>query len=606
METDNKGLNKKRSRKKIILVILAFLLLILGGVGIHLYKNFNELVSQAIINEFKKNNISDVYDLSFKKLKINLLTGSIKITEVSLKPLEKPLKVYPYINSSFVLKTKEILLKDINIIKLVKEKNLELSRIEILHPEIELRVAGKKPEIFPFKDSLKTETKATNNSMPNSYKLSEFELINASIYVKNTYKDREFKIDSFSISVNGFGLTQESNRIGVTFDKATTSIGNFSSDLKKDKIRNLNFSDTEIKLDSFNFENLPDTITYQLKNYSLAIHNFEIQTFDSVHAIAFKSLHLSYSDKLLAINDFKFKPDFKKATLLKKYRYQLPPMVAVEAEDIKFMDINLDTLLYKRKVYVDSLKLDNLKVQIFKDKMKPYDSTRIALYPGQKVKKLKLPVYIKSVEATRINIQNQELKPDGKYARVNIQNCNAEISNYTNLPSDKPLTLTGSAFIENKAFFKINLVFSYNQPKFDFTGNIRKFVLTDLNPVLKSYTPVVVNKGTIDEINFSGTAFETYSLGTMTFLYHDMDLDLKLKQANDWQNSILTFAANTYLNNSNPVKSNELPRIVNFRAERDITKGFLNIVLKSFFKGIKETLVMSKENKELNKTKKKK
>jgi uncharacterized membrane protein len=39
------------------------------------------------------------------------------------------------------------------------------------------------------------------------------------------------------------------------------------------------------------------------------------------------------------------------------------------------------------------------------------------------------------------------------------------------------------------------------------------------------------------------------------------------------------------------------PRIVEFHAERDMHKSFVNITIKSLLAGLKETVLMSKENK---------
>ena len=103
-------------------------------------------------------------------------------------------------------------------------------------------------------------------------------------------------------------------------------------------------------------------------------------------------------------------------------------------------------------------------------------------------------------------------------------------------------------------------------------------------------------KGTVDEITFSGTVFKTNSTGKMKFLYHDLEVDLELHNQAEWKSSVLAFAANTYLNASNPASTNVPPRVVEFKAERDMHKGFINILIKSVLNGLKETMIMSKEN----------
>jgi hypothetical protein len=47
------------------------------------------------------------------------------------------------------------------------------------------------------------------------------------------------------------------------------------------------------------------------------------------------------------------------------------------------------------------------------------------------------------------------------------------------------------------------------------------------------------------------------------------------------------------------------PRIVQFHVARDMNKGFINIILKSLLNGLKETMIMSKENRKAYKAAKK-
>ncbi len=597
MKAEKKIRKKKWTLKQVALYLLLLLFIAFSIVSIYAYNNFNKIITEAVYSNFNSNIISNVYELKFKKLRLSILNGTIKITNVILQPREKPLLDYPYINSSFSLKTSKILLQNIDLIKLFKEKKVIIQNIEIINPEIALKMSGEKIEFFPYKDS--TIIAANNPKKKlDSFNLNRFNLINASIHSENLYKKREFNLDSLNISFRELIFSQDTAGIQLFFKKAELGIARFKSNLENDKIRNLNFSGFNVGLDSINIQKTPDTLNYHFKNCAIDVKDFEIQTADSAFALAFKSFNLSFAKKTLQINGFSLIPDIKKVSKLEKYKYQLPPIVAVETGDIKFTGLNFDTLVYRKKLFVDELTIDSLHASIFKDKSKPINLKRIAEYPGQKIKKLKLPVMVKKVTATNVSVDNDELKPDGTHAKVKVYNINADINNYTNIDSINPMILKGSGSIENKAFFNIYLAFSYQLSQFSFNGNIKKFDLTDLNPLLKQYAPVNINKGVVDEISFSGTANKTSSTGTLTFLYHNLDIDLQLKERAKWQSELLTFAANSYVNNANPVKENQPPRVVKYHATRDINKGFLNMVLKSFFAGLKETIILSKENRE--------
>ena len=90
-------------RKTVIISVVA----ILSIAAVLLYNNFNRLLSNALINGFNSNVISDVYELKFEKLRVNFFEASIRVFNVTLHPREKPLRSYPYINSSLRLTTIE-------------------------------------------------------------------------------------------------------------------------------------------------------------------------------------------------------------------------------------------------------------------------------------------------------------------------------------------------------------------------------------------------------------------------------------------------------------------------------------------------------------------
>ena len=91
----------------------------------------------------------------------------------------------------------------------------------------------------------------------------------------------------------------------------------------------------------------------------------------------------------------------------------------------------------------------------------------------------------------------------------------------------------------------------------------------------------------------------------MKFLYHNLDVDLKVTDKK-WQNSVVAFAANTYLSTNNPPSAGLPPKVVHYEAVRDLNKGGFNPIIRSFLSGMKETMIMSKENKKAYKEEKKK
>jgi hypothetical protein len=234
------------------------------------------------------------------------------------------------------------------------------------------------------------------------------------------------------------------------------------------------------------------------------------------------------------------------------------------------------------------------------------DSARRPIYLGQTVAAISLPLSVKHVKATDVELENTERKPDSTFAKVNITKATVDVKNITNLSTERGLEMKADAQINGKAHFKAELTFSYQRPQFNFEGEVKKFDLPDLNPLIQAYTPAKINKGVSDAIAFSGVAAQTKASGTMKFLYHDLEIDLVLKDQAKWKSAVIAFAANTVLNSSNPVSADLPPREVQFNIQRDMTKGFVNVLIKSILNGLKETMIMSKENRKTYQEAKKK
>src|SRR5689334_4665034 len=110
-------------------------LIVLGLASVFLYNNYNRLLSEALLKAFNGSILSEVYELKFENLSVNLLEGNIKVHNVSLLPREKPLHEYPYINSSFRLKTDKLELENVEIRTLLKYNKLVLDKILIEKPD---------------------------------------------------------------------------------------------------------------------------------------------------------------------------------------------------------------------------------------------------------------------------------------------------------------------------------------------------------------------------------------------------------------------------------------------------------------------------------------
>jgi hypothetical protein len=374
--------------------------------------------------------------------------------------------------------------------------------------------------------------------------------------------------------------------------------------MQKGGIKSFKLNDFNLNVTALAIRKSIDTLIYTYVDFSTGLKNLDINTADSIFKISLQSFDLSFAKKDLNLKNFAFKPNISQAAMLKREKYQ-KAQFSISVGSINLKNVNFDTLVYHRRLLVDDINIDKVMVSLFKDKMKPIDKNKFPKYLGQKLAAIPIPLRVKQVNVTGASLTNLERKVDGKYARVNITRGSLEAKNITNLPTNEMLTVKLSGFVENKAPINLAVAFSYQQPYFNINCKVGTFNLPDLNQLLAAYTPAIIKKGTVDEITFSGVVNRTTATGTMKFLYHNLDVDLKLTDKK-WQNSVIGFAANTYLSTNNPPSAGLPPKVVQYQAVRDLNKGGFNPIIRSFLSGMKETMIMSKENKKAYKEEKKK
>ncbi len=602
---DSNATIKKSKRPVFRIVALSFVGLITIA-GIILYHNLNRLLSDSLIKSFNSTLVADVYELKFEKLWVNVFEGSIYMRNASMQPREEPLHHYPYINSSFRFQAENLTLRNVEIFTLLKSKKLILERISITRPTIDVILTAQRNIMVPFKDSTATNSgRSEKTQIFESFMLNEFQLIDASFHIRNTFKQREFWIDKFNVSLHDLLLRQQPGEYFSSFDHVTIALGKFNVELQKGPLQQVEFTDFKIGIDTLSLHATIDTILYQFRDFNTEMFNLDAQTADSLFHLSMKSFDLSYENKNVLVKEVGFKPNVSHEVLQSKFKFQHTEFSGTIGS-LEIKQVDFDSLLYGRQLLIESIKIDQVKAYIFKDKTKAEDPNRKPDYLGQTISAIRMPLRIKQINGTNIELENTERKTDSTMATVSITKAKLDIENVTNLSTDQGLSIHANAHINDKAQFNAKALFSYKEPRFTFEVGVKKFDLPDLNELIQAYTPAKINKGIADEIHFTGTANSSIANGTMKFLYHDLEVDLELANQAKWKSSVIAFAANTALHSSNPASADSPSRIVQFQIDRDLKKGFVNVLIKSFLGGLKETMIMSKENRKKHNERKRK
>ena len=587
-----------KSLKKRLLIVFSTLLIIVAAVSIFVYINFNHLLSTALTNNFNSNIIAGVYELKFDKVRVNLLQGSIQVYNVSLMPRQDSVRQYPYINSFVEFKTSKLALKNVDLLKLVRMSELKVGSIEIASPDVNVELAGERNIFLPFADTTTTDPaiKTDEKRTLLSFLLQKLELSKATLHVVNFEKERSYDIQNCNIRIYELNIDQRSGENIMAYKKVELLMGVCNANFKKGSFQELQFKDFSINVDSIQIYNSKDTTMFQFSEFTAGLNKLDVLTMDSSYNFTLDSFKLSYRDKTIDLARAEAKQNITKAAMQSKLNFQYAQFSGTVGK-INLVNVHFDSLIYHNAIRVEEILISGLHSTAFKDKTKPINYKRIPEYFGQQIASITIPLWVKTLKISNFNIVSTEKKVDGALAKATVSRGTIGVENITNLTPDIPLVIHGEAYLENTVHFFLSMTYSYKLPQYSFDGKFGAFDVMDLNRLLTDFSPNAVKGGRVDEIHFWGTAFRTRASGTMKFLFHGLDVNLHLKSQGDWTNSILSFAANNILIRDNPASADKPPRIVQYQVERDMNKGFINILLRAAFTGLKETIIMSKDNK---------
>ncbi len=438
---------------------------------------------------------------------------------------------------------KELVLNGVNSNEIVKNKNLFVDTI--LCKEINLyELPVENLKTTSSNNSKSTDSTGFTNVYSVSLKHLNFPKVTFIPFAKS-----KFSIGNIAIKVNGVNadkIVQLQNHPMNYTKEAEVDVDRLSLE-SKDKTYHFNF----------------DGISINSLQQSLHVHSFKIIPFTSEKKFA---------------DAFHFQKD----------RYDL----SLTGLDLK--NINMNSLLDK-KIEASEFVIDNADAKISRDMHKPLQhKSKVGNYPSQMLMNLDVPVDIKKVAIRNANIEYRENeKASDSIGVIKFTNGSFDISNVTNISEaiqkDNKLNIAFEANALSAIPLKGNFKFVLGSKDGNFFVNAhgKAFDAKVLNKVSIPMALVKINSGKINSLDFHFTGNNKKASGSFLMNYEDMKIDV-LKRDDDSKKikkrGLLSFAANLLVQNKNSGNS--------FKAEydRNIYKSFFNLVWKTIFAGMKETL----------------
>ncbi|MCF6223472.1 MAG: hypothetical protein L3J34_07055 [Flavobacteriaceae bacterium] len=514
--------------------------------------SINAIISKVIttkINELVLNNSFKLHTAKVENVKFNLFERSVTANNLFLTP------------------TKESISK----LKGQSLKNKELEKISISS----IKFKGIHLTKILFYNDIHINTLLVDNLLFQDF-------INPKIKDKPDQK-KPFNLDSIAI-----------RKIkGLQIDKIKFNNFNFQQIDINSKELLFHHEPFNLIIDGFILKNIGDQVfkLMPIKNV-FEIHDVEIKLPKKGYNLQIASIKLDFNKAVIAVEKFKYKPLIDKRTLANSYKFS-KAVFDTEIDKIFIYNFQLKEMLKKQGVFIDSIEVIDLGLEVYKDKRKPFDESMRPKDPHVLLKEMKSPLHIQKIKVKNGSILFEaQLEKNDLLMTLNLNNVNANINNITSIKKyrENPLEVDFRSDLMNRSKMHINIIFplkDFNN-SFKFYGTLGPAKLKYFDSALYPTLGLKVLQGELDGLKFDAVAHSNSSEGKMTMLYHNLKAEV-FKSHSLEENKFLSWVVKGATYKSNP-KKHKPPKEVVLHADRVIYKGFINYIWKTLQSGIIATI----------------
>ncbi len=364
------------------------------------------------------------------------------------------------------------------------------------------------------------------------------------------------------------------------------------------------FKQNQISVDLKNFKvdkNLPAGLLHA-SDYSFRINNLKWEDKKGYYGIIADKLEYSSANGLLSASNIAIKPTYTAEQFSRIIPYQTD-YFSGSIGQIRLNKPQLDRWFEKRELNGNELCIDRLNLDIFRNKLMPFNHNQRPLMPQDLLKTMKTGLNFDSLCLINSTIAYSERidanSPDGRIEFSKIKATIKPFSNQKTTQNKYPdLFLKASASLMNEANVQTSMRFNMNSSDNSFyaEGNVSPFSINCLNPMLEPATKVSIRSGITNRFEFQFSANNKQATGHLFFGYDDLKVSvLEFTDEGAREAKFASFIANSLLLRSRNPRGKELEADP-ILFQRDQERSILNYWWKTVFSGVKNTLGI-KENK---------
>jgi len=507
------------------------------------------------IKEGVNNASNGLYKIDFQDIHLNLLTGTAVLDSIRLMPDTNVFNQLKSIKEApthlFRIKLAHLKISRVAILKAYFKKKVDLTAIILDQPSIDMVYH----KVLKKTDSVKDER---------------------TLYQQISKTLKSIAIDQIRV-------------IDADFDY-------YNGKTKLNAIKHLSINVKDILIDSA--AQFDTTRVFHSKNIGFELFGYQSETKDKMYTLKVDTLRGSITGKDLEVRGFKMEPMYAKLAFSRKYSAQ-KDRYDLEFKKISFSGIDYVGLNNNGELYVKELDLGTATVDVFMNReLPPPAIDKGRNFPHVALKRLPIPTVVERLTLGKIDVAYGEYNPKTKeIGTIKLNGLNGTVINLTN-DSARLVTknhaygdLTTYVMGAAKLNVKIDFNLTSKNAAFNYKGTVGAFNLNALNSISKPLGQIEIENGKVNSASFDIAANSSGANGTVSFYYNDLKIKMlgETDEGKEKKKGLLSFLANTLL-----IKNDNIPgekgRIVKVSHERVPQASFFNLMWKTIFKGMRETV----------------
>ena len=544
-----------------VLIVLSILLTLIVITTIVFVRVYLDPLLKDQLEEKTAQSSQGMYALQIDRLHVNLFTGSAELDGIHLttdsirwdsmrhaKPDEAHLKI--------ALQIRRLRLKNINLLKYWRTKEIVLDNIIVRDPQINMSSARDTVlEKSPKSDSL---AKGMLDRLP--LMIAPFA---KSIHIGSvTVSNGKMSLRTLLLQKTSY---QQADSIGLA-------------------LRNIHIvaNDTSETGRALFAENL-----------SLNLRNYELYPTGDLYGYRINAASLDGQKGLAKLEVVTILPKTTDAAFMQRLKLRTPRL-KIRMQEILINHLDLFRAIHQKELNMESVIVESARIDVYQNKNLPL--SRFKRMPHELFRSIKPHLNIDTILLRNSNILYTEFHGEQE-GQIEFENVNGVILNISNdtlkMSNATPARIDARAELMGVGLLDLSLQIPLLSPTFqcDYTANLGKIDMTYLNRLVEDQNKFRIESGNAERILLKVQVRNGLAQGTIEATYDDMKISV-LRPKDGSKKKLVSVVANIILRGKNERGSENHPfKVGAVYYRREPTDGILRFIWRSAYTGLMETLV---------------